>query len=496
LYLIDTELLYKGLNDLSEYYYKKSQLAECLASLLRQYEELQRQMSRLEKMVRVVKEIKSIENNKHLTQQIADATREAGQGTLDGISYSGEGNQGSDLAPEDASVSESKPTVSRLIISPQSVELELGQGTHLSAKAIDSEGNSCSIDLLKQANFVWSINNPQVARLNSEKNLAGLVALEKGSAQVLCQVGGVFAAANVTVIEKIVKVPALSDLVITPAAATIKGDDVVSFSVQALDLDGNPLGSEWNSFFSFDWIVNDASVANISGQGPTATLVPIKGGVVQAICRAGGAMGVATVTVLGELDEIDFSGEADVDEIDRIIKEYDESQKKPSGFGQVTSGVTTKRYIKPVTEADRARGRAQAAEFDAMMRAEQERQQRVWAEGQEDINRAIQQMGDTMNLMGQSYSGQKKQTSQQKEHRIQNPYKKYESYTGEKWKYGEGERKSPSGNRDDGWFSKANVNYSPGNPNGTPDGTGKKVCPNGELIKVSEVCSKFIPYHD
>ena len=97
----------------------------------------------------------------------------------------------------------------------------------------------------------------------------------------------------------------LMDIQMVPQSVKIKLGQHASFTAVPIDIEGNPVKGNDLSKFNYEWMVNDPSVGNISGNGITATVSGIKSGVMMAVVTAGGSMGVATVVVEeGDLSEV------------------------------------------------------------------------------------------------------------------------------------------------------------------------------------------------
>ncbi len=90
---------------------------------------------------------------------------------------------------------------------------------------------------------------------------------------------------------------ALMDIQMSPQAVTIKLGESAAITAVPIDIEGNPVRGKDLARFSYEWMVNDPSIGNISGNGITATVSGIKPGAMQAIVKAGGSMGVAAILI-------------------------------------------------------------------------------------------------------------------------------------------------------------------------------------------------------
>jgi len=234
----------------------------------------------------------------------------------------------------------------------------------------------------------------------------------------------------------------VGDLQISPSSSTIQVGQFSKFLATPIDVYGNPVTGNALAALQFRWMVNDASVANVSGSHRTGLISSLKEGTVQVICQAGGAVGIATVTVKGVAAGFKEQSDPAGPGWDRKQLEEHYANEDP-GFGQRSSGASSGIVQKTLSPEERAR---QDAEWNAWWAAEQQRQAQAAREGQQMMDRALQDFHNTMNSL--STGGRQPPsagTPPPPPYMQTNPYKAYEPWmkSGQKKKEGQQPASTP-----------------------------------------------------
>ena len=175
-------------------------------------------------------------------------------------------------------------TVTSVQVAPAALQLVEGTTGVLVATARDAQGN-----LVPGATFTWSSQASNVATVSGTGTVTAVVA---GSTIVSATSGGVQGAATVTV------TPALL-LIVSPTTATTTAGGSVTFSVTALDANGNVRPTP-----AVTWTSSNTAVATVSSNG---VATGVSAGTALISARAGNLIsspGGLNVTNPGRCDDI------------------------------------------------------------------------------------------------------------------------------------------------------------------------------------------------
>jgi uncharacterized protein YjdB len=180
------------------------------------------------------------------------------------------------------------PVLDHLEISPGSATLHVGQTAQFNLFGVSNSGNPIAIGPV-----TWTASAPAVVSVSQN----GLVtALQKGSSFINANSGGKSVAATIAVISA-----TASQVIVTPANATINVGGMLPLTAQAIDSSGNPI-----SGLSFTWSLN--SPPGVVTVDSTGTVHAVAAGEATVMASTGGLNGLASMTVLVAGSQLSLSG--------------------------------------------------------------------------------------------------------------------------------------------------------------------------------------------
>jgi len=180
------------------------------------------------------------------------------------------------------------PALDHLGIAPSSATLHVGQTVQFGVFGLSSTGTPFSLGAV-----TWSSSPAGIVSVSQ----TGLVtALQAGSAFINADSGGKSVAATIAVIAA-----TPSQVVVTPANATINVGSTFPLAAKAIDASGNPI-----SGVTFTWGLN--SPAGVVSVDPDGTVHALAAGQATVMATAGGINGLASITVLVAGSQLSLSG--------------------------------------------------------------------------------------------------------------------------------------------------------------------------------------------
>lgn len=167
------------------------------------------------------------------------------------------------------------PTAVSLSIIPASVNLDVGQATFLSARAVDSANRAVSTVV------VWTSDNPGIATIG--RTDGRLTAIAAGTATMTAAAGTLQATAVVTV-----RLPLPTTIRLSVSEVVMSVGSTERVTAQVYDQDGGPM------IASVTWSSRNPSVASVSGDG-TVTGTGI--GTTVVVAASGAAAAEVTVHI-------------------------------------------------------------------------------------------------------------------------------------------------------------------------------------------------------
>jgi hypothetical protein len=146
-------------------------------------------------------------------------------------------NGGDEMATATVAVS---PPVARVVVSPSTANLKVGEATNLTAQAFDSTNNP-----LPAVPLTWSTGNSSVVSLTTTTGATvPITAAGAGATSVTVGVGGVVAAATISVSAA----PAVSRVTITPTSSNLVPAQTQQFVAIAYDATNAPfVATSWRA---------------------------------------------------------------------------------------------------------------------------------------------------------------------------------------------------------------------------------------------------------
>lgn len=197
-----------------------------------------------------------------------------------------------------ASVTVLSIPVSRVVVTPSTSSVFVGQSTTLTSQALSATGQP-----LTGRAVSWSSGTPAVATVNSAGVVTGV---SVGSTVVLASIDGVVGSANVAVLP----IP-VATVTVSPATATVDIGKTMQLSAVARDASGNTLSGRFIA-----WTSNQASVATVTGTG---LVTGVSTGTAIISATSEGKVGTATVTIQPGVPTVTvFPDTATLDFLERV----------------------------------------------------------------------------------------------------------------------------------------------------------------------------------
>ena len=167
--------------------------------------------------------------------------------------------------------------VSEIVVTPAVDTLVAGDTVRLEAEARDGDG-----DEMEGVGFAWSSGDETVATVDG----SGLVtAVDSGTVTITAEAEGVEGESEITVHPQ----ARVSQVVVTPASATLDAGDTVRLEAEARDGDGDEVEG-----VRFAWSSGDETVATVDGSG---LVTAVDSGTVTITAEAEGVEGESEITV-------------------------------------------------------------------------------------------------------------------------------------------------------------------------------------------------------